>query len=99
MRPFLHGLDAVGDLDQLARGEIDGERTISGDLHEPTAEPTGGLGRCGEPRTAPRYQATKSSYHETNKAFEGRNYKPRRKYCSAKIKQFTQGFALLFIKP
>ena len=38
------------------------------------------------------------SHHEINKAFEGRNYKPRRKYCSAKIKQFTQGFALLFIK-
>ena len=45
-----------------------------------------------------RYQATKSSHHEINKAFEGRNYKPRRKYCSAKIKQFAQGFALLFIK-
>ena len=39
-----------------------------------------------------------SSHHESNKAFEGRNYKPGRKYGCAKIKQFTQGFALLFIK-
>jgi len=39
-----------------------------------------------------------ASHHEINKAFERRNYKSRRKYCSAKIKQFTQGFALLFIK-
>jgi hypothetical protein len=57
--------------------------------------PEGDLAR---PRTAPRYQATKSSHHEINKAFEGRNYKPRRKHGSAKIKQFTQGFALLIIK-
>jgi hypothetical protein len=69
------------------------------DLAQECWRPYGAFGQtAGEPRTSARYQATKPSHHEINKAFEGRNYKPRRRYCSTNINQFTQGFALLFIK-